>query len=73
MLCNNLLGYCAEDPQYYAPCMMMILLCCLQTETDFKAECMAGDTIESLASRVEEDTNGTGVVRWGDQKMISSL
>jgi hypothetical protein len=25
---------------------------------------MAGDTIESLASRVVEDTNGTGVVRW---------
>lgn len=38
-------------------------VCALQTETDFKAECMAGDTIESLASKVEEDTNGTGVVR----------
>ena len=37
--------------------------CALQTETDFKAECMAGDTIESLASKVEENTNGTGVVR----------
>jgi len=36
----------------------------IQAETDFKAECMAGDTIESLASRVVEDTNGTGVFRF---------
>jgi len=36
----------------------------VQAETDFKAECMAGDTIESLASRVVEDTNGTGVFRY---------
>ena len=37
----------------------------LQVETDYKAECMAGDTIESLACRVKEDTNGTGIIRRG--------
>ena len=32
-------------------------------EIDFKNECMAGDAIESLATRVDENTNGTGVIR----------
>ncbi len=34
-----------------------------QVELDYKSECMAGQTVESLGSRVVEDTNGTGVLR----------
>ena len=35
----------------------------MQVEIDFKNECMAGDAIESLSSRVDEHINGTGVIR----------
>lgn len=34
-----------------------------QVELDYKSECMAGQTVESIGSRVVEDTNGTGVLR----------
>ena len=34
-------------------------------EIDYKSECMAGQTVESLGSRVVEDTNGTGFLRCG--------
>ena len=49
---------------------------CLQVEIDFKNECMAGDVIESLSSRVDEHTNGTGVIRsaclvaWKQQGLV---
>ena len=36
-----------------------------QVEIDYKAECMAGQVVESLGSRVQEDTNGTGILRYG--------
>lgn len=29
-------------------------------EVDFKAECKAGDTVESLATQLPDVTNGTG-------------
>ncbi len=35
----------------------------LQMEIDYKSECMAGQTVESIGSRIQEDTNGTGVLR----------
>ena len=35
----------------------------VQVEIDYKSECMAGQTVESLGSRVVEDTNGTGLLR----------
>ncbi|KAK9804180.1 hypothetical protein WJX73_009384 [Symbiochloris irregularis] len=35
-----------------------------QVEIDFKSECLAGDTVESLGSRLQEETNGEGVVRY---------
>lgn len=35
----------------------------LQIEIDYKAECHSGDAIESLGSRIVEDTNGTGIRR----------
>lgn len=37
----------------------------MQVEIDYKSECMAGQTVESLGSRVVEDTNGTGFLRCG--------
>ena len=37
--------------------------CCLQIEIDYKAECHSGDAIESLGSKIVEDTNGTGIRR----------
>ena len=37
----------------------------MQAETDYKAECIAGDTIESLGCRVDENSNGTGIIRSG--------
>lgn len=35
-----------------------------QIEIDYKAECHSGDAIESLGSRIAEDTNGTGIRRY---------
>ena len=35
-----------------------------QVEIDYKSECMAGQTVESLGSHIEEDTNGTGLLRF---------
>lgn len=35
----------------------------MQVEIDYKSECMAGQTVESLGSHIEEDTNGTGIRR----------
>ncbi|KAK9820844.1 hypothetical protein WJX81_006136 [Elliptochloris bilobata] len=35
-----------------------------QVEIDYKSECMAGQTVESLGSRVVQDTNGTGILRY---------
>ena len=36
----------------------------LQVEIDYKSECMAGQTVESLGSSTgSEDTNGSGVLR----------
>ena len=35
----------------------------MQVEIDYKSECMAGQTVESLGSRVVEDTNGIGHLR----------
>ncbi|CAL5224469.1 g7161 [Coccomyxa viridis] len=36
----------------------------LEVEIDYKSECMAGQTVESLGSHIEEDTNGTGIRRF---------
>lgn len=35
----------------------------LQVEIDYKSECMAGQTVESLGSHIAEDTNGSGILR----------
>ena len=40
---------------------------CTQMEIDYKSECMAGQTVESLGNRVQEDTNGSGVLRSDQQ------
>lgn len=37
---------------------------CMQIEIDYKAECHSGDAIESLGSKIVEDTNGTGIRRF---------
>lgn len=36
---------------------------CAQMEIDYKSECMAGQTVESLGSRIQEETNGSGMLR----------
>lgn len=38
---------------------------CVQVEIDYKSECMAGQTVESLGSHVDEDANGSGMLRSG--------
>lgn len=35
-----------------------------QVEIDFKSECTAGDTVESHCSRVQEESNGAGIIRY---------
>jgi fatty acyl-ACP thioesterase A len=35
-----------------------------QVEIDYKSECMAGQTVESIGSCTSEDTNGSGVLRF---------
>ena len=35
----------------------------MQVEIDYKSECMAGQTVESLGSHIDEDTNGSGILR----------
>ncbi|BDA48332.1 Palmitoyl-acyl carrier protein thioesterase, chloroplastic [Coccomyxa sp. Obi] len=35
-----------------------------EVEIDYKSECMAGQTVESIGSRIKEDTNGTGILRF---------
>ena len=36
---------------------------CVQVEIDYKSECMAGQTVESLGSHIDEDANGSGTLR----------
>ena len=36
---------------------------CVQVEIDYKSECMAGQTVESLGSHIDEDANGSGMLR----------
>ena len=43
--------------------VLSILSCAAQVEIDYKSECMAGQTVESLGSSTAEDTNGSGVLR----------
>ena len=35
----------------------------VQVEVDYKAECMAGDEVESLGSRVESENQASGTIR----------
>lgn len=44
-----------------------------QVEIDYKSECMAGQTVESLGSRIQEDTNGTGVLRSDPFRVLNTL
>ena len=36
---------------------------CVQVEIDYKSECVAGQTVESLGSHIDEDANGSGMLR----------
>lgn len=44
--------------------MLTALVWSMQIEIDYKSECMAGQTVESLGSRIQEETNGTGCLRY---------
>ena len=37
----------------------------MQVEIDYKSECMAGQTVESLGSHIDEEANGSGMLRSG--------
>ena len=45
----------------------------VQVEIDFKSECLAGDTVESLGSRIVEETNGAGIIRYSPTGLSPSL
>ena len=52
-----------RDMRHFQFIALVLKGCCVQIEIDYKAECHSGDTIESLGSRILEDTNGTGIHR----------
>ncbi len=45
----------------------------VQVEIDYKSECMAGQTVESLGSHIEEDTNGTGIRRFACTRALPDV
>lgn len=45
----------------------------VQVEIDYKSECMAGQTVESLGSHIEDESNGSGILRSAIAKLCIHL